>query len=124
MKTLVVPARSLVLVFAGAKNEFFSRCVGVLAFVENHFHLLGDGHLNAVLAGQSESSARSQHSFRNFAAQSGKDLRQFAADSEFVAHGAVAAQGTGAGEYQVADAGKSGKRFAAASAGHGEARDL
>src|ERR1035441_1338489 len=68
MKTLVVPARSLVLVFAGAKHEFFNRFAGVLAFVENHFHLLGDGHLNAVLAGQSESSARSQHSFRRTAA--------------------------------------------------------
>src|ERR1017187_3104309 len=43
-------ASSLVLILAGAEHQGFDRFVGILAFVEDQLHLLGNGHFDAVLA--------------------------------------------------------------------------
>ena len=42
----------LLLVFAGAQHEVADGFAGVFAFVEDQFHLLGDGHFDFSLAGE------------------------------------------------------------------------
>jgi len=42
----------LVFVLAGAEHEVAESFTGVLALLKDQFHLLRDGHLNAVLARQ------------------------------------------------------------------------
>jgi hypothetical protein len=66
-------------VFAGAEHEVLDGFAGVFAFVEDQFHLLGDGHLDAVLVGEAEGGAGGQHAFSNFTAEGGEDFGEFAA---------------------------------------------
>ena len=98
---------------------------GSLPSFEDQFHLLGDGHFDAVLAGEAESGARGaarlQPLCRRAQARISGSLRPW---PSCLADGAVAAERAGAGEHQVADAGEAGEGFAARAAGHGEARDL
>ena len=75
-------------------------------------------------AGEAESGAGGEDAFSNFAAERGEDLREFAALAQGLPDGAVAAEGAGAGEHQVAHAGEAGEGFAAAAAGDGEAGDF
>ena len=113
--------KALVLVPGGAEHEGFDGFAGVFAFIEDLFHLFGDGHFDAVAAGEAECGAGGEDAFGDFAAERGEDLRKFAALAEFLAYGTVAGERTGAGEDQIADAGESGEGFAAATAGDGEA---
>ena len=53
--------------FAGAKHEGADSFAGVFSFVEDEFHLLGDGHLNAVLAGEAKSGAGGKYAFSHLA---------------------------------------------------------
>jgi hypothetical protein len=86
--------------------------------------LLGDGHFYGVKTGETESGAGGLNAFSNFAAQGCEDFREFAALAESFAYGAVAGEGAGAGEDQVADAGEASEGFAAGSAGYGETGDF
>ena len=98
---------------------------GGFAFVEDGVHLLGDGHLDAVLAGEAESGVGGEHAFGDLAAHGGENLRQLAAVAEFDCRRCGCGERrAGAGEHQVADAGEAGQGFAAAAAGDGEAGNL
>ena len=72
------------LVSAGAEHEGFDGFAGVFAFVEDQFHLLGDGHFDAVLAGQAEGGAGGEDAFGDFAAEAGEDFGEFAALAQFL----------------------------------------
>jgi hypothetical protein len=61
---------------AGAEHEVADGFAGVFAFVEDQLHLLGDGHFDAVLAGEAERGAGGEHAFSHFAAERIQDLRQ------------------------------------------------
>src|SRR6202035_4993747 len=113
-----------VLVLAGAQHQVLDGLAWVFAVFENQLHLLRNGHLDAMLAGQTESGACSVDAFRNLAAQRSQYLSQLAAFAEFIAYRPVAAERSRAGEHEVATTGKPGERFAAAAAGDGEASDL
>ncbi len=67
---------------------------GSLPSFEDQFHLLGDGHLDVVLAGQAEGGARGEDAFGDFAAEAFENFRQLAALAECLANGAVAARGS------------------------------
>ncbi len=73
------PEQSLALFFARAEHQGADGFAGVLAFVEDQLHLLGDGHFKAVLAGEAESGVRGEHAFSHFAAERSQNLRQLAA---------------------------------------------
>jgi hypothetical protein len=60
---------SLYFVFAGAEHEGFDGFAGVLAFIEDQLHLLGDGHFYAMLAGEAEGGAGGQNAFGDLSAQ-------------------------------------------------------
>ena len=64
-----------VLVFAGPEHQVADGFAGVFAFVEDQLHLLGDGHFDAVLAGEAEGGAGGEHAFGDFAAQALQDLQ-------------------------------------------------
>ena len=109
--------QALALVFAGAKHEVTDSFAGIFAFVEYELHLFGDGHLDVMQAGETESGARGADAFSNFAAQAIKDFGKVAAMAQCLADGPVAAERAGAGEDKIAGAGEAGKSFAAAAAG-------
>ena len=67
------------LVFAGAEHEVLDGFAGVFAFVEDQLHLLGDGHFDAVAAGEAESGAGGEDAFSDFAAEAFEDFRELAA---------------------------------------------
>ena len=111
-------------VFAGAEHEVLNRFAGVFALVEDELHLLGDGHFDVVAAGESEGGAGGEDAFSDLAAEAFKNLREAVALTERLTDCPVAGERAGAGEDEIADAGKASKRFAAASAGYGEAGDF
>ena len=92
--------------------------------MQNGIHLLGDRHLDATSASQSDRSLGGEDAFRDRPVHAGDDVRQFAAAAQFDAYAAIARESAGAGEHQVAQAGESGHGFLAAAAGHGQPRDL
>ncbi len=114
----------LVLVLAGAQHQVLDGFARVFAVFEDELHLLGDRHLDAVLAREPERGAAGADTFRNFAAKRGQNLGELAPCAELITNGAVAASEPGAGENEVADAGEAGERFAPPSAGDSEAGDL
>ena len=61
------------------QHEVFDGFAGVFAFVQDQLHLLGDGHFDAVFAGEAESGVRGHHAFGNLAAERGENLMQLAA---------------------------------------------
>ena len=75
----------------GASGRGWLRA-GPLPSFEDQFHLLGDGHLDAVLAGEAESGAGGEHAFGDFAAEAFEDLGELAALAQRLADGAVAAR--------------------------------
>ena len=111
-------------VLAGAEHEFSDGFAGILAVVEDQFHLLGDGHFDVVLAGEAEGGAGGADTFSDFAAEALEDLRQLAAFSERFSDGAITTERAGAGEHEVSDAGEAGESFALAAASHSEASDF
>src|SRR5579862_3541798 len=112
------------LVLAGAEHQVLDGFARILAFFEDEFHLFADGHLDAALAGESQGSAGGVYTLGDFAAQRCQDFGKLAAVTQFDAYGAVAGERAGAGENEVAEAGKSGQSFTPSSAGHGKAGDL
>ena len=96
------------LVFAGAEHQFLDRFPGVFAFVEDQLHLLGDGHFDLVTACEAEGGAGGEHAFSDFAAEALQNLRELAAFTQSLPNSAVAAEGAGAGEDQVAGAAEAG----------------
>ncbi len=69
----------LMFVFAGAEHELTNGFAGVFAFVEDEFHLLGNGHFDRVTAGEAEGGAGGEDAFGDFAVEAGEDFREFAA---------------------------------------------
>src|SRR5215831_9101570 len=110
--------------FAGAEHQLADGFAGVLAFFENEFHLLCNGHLDAVLAGEFEGGAGGEDAFSYLSAETLEDFGKLAPLAECVTHGAVAREGAGAGEHQIADAAETGKSYAMAAAGDSETGDL
>lgn len=53
----------LVLVLAGAEHQVPQGFAGVLALLEDELHLLGDGHLYSVLAGEAQRGAGGEDAF-------------------------------------------------------------
>ena len=80
--------------------------------MQNVIHLLGDRHLDAAGASQSDRSLRGEHAFRDRAVHAGNDVREFAAASQFDPDAAVAREAAGAGEHQIAQTSESGHGFA------------
>ena len=69
----------LLFVFAGAEHEVLDGFAGVFALVEDELHLLGDGHLDVVAAGESEGGAGGEDAFRHFAAEALENIGEGAA---------------------------------------------
>ena len=97
---------------------------GWLVAVEDGVHLLGDGHFYAVARGELERGAGGADAFGDLAVHAGEDVGELAAAAELDADGAVAGEGAGAGEDEIAEAGETGESLAVAAAGDGEAGDL
>jgi len=115
---------SLNLFFAGAQHQLFDGFARIFALIQDQFHLLGDGHFNAVLPGESKCGARGKNTLRNFAAQTVKNLSQLAALAQSLADGAVAGERSGAGKNQIADAGESGEGFTASTTSYRQSSNL
>ena len=81
-----------VLFLAGPQHQRANGFAWVLALVQDQFHLLGDGHFHAVLAGEAERGACGEHAFSHLAAERFQNLRQFAALAERRADCPVAAE--------------------------------
>ena len=81
-----------VLFLAGPQHQRANGFAWVLALVQNQLHLLGDGHFDAVLAGEAERGACGEHAFGYFTAERFQNLRQFAALAERRADCPVAAK--------------------------------
>src|SRR5882757_5806373 len=111
-------------VAAGAGHEFADGFFRALVVVKDGVHLFSDGHFDPVACGEAECGGGAADAFGHFAVEAGDDVGQLAAASELDADGAVAREGAGAGEDEVADAGEAGKGLAAASAGYGETSHL
>ncbi len=92
--------------------------------MEDGGHLLGDGHLDAIAAGETQSCGCGEDAFRHFTVEAGDDVLQLAAFAQFDANRTIARESTGAGENQVPDAGEARHGLATATAGHGKSRDL
>ena len=58
--------------------------------MKNRIDLLGNRHLHAVTARESESGRRGPYAFRNFSMQSGKNLRELAAFAQLDAYCSIA----------------------------------
>ena len=109
---------------AGAEHELADGFAGIFSFIEDQFHLFGDRHFDAMAAGEAERGARGEDTFSDFSTEALKDFRELAALSEGFTDGAVTAEGAGAGENEVADAGEAGESVTLAAAGYGEAGDF
>ena len=90
-------------VAAGAGHEFADGFFGAFVVVEDGVHLLGDGHLDGVAGGEAEGCGGAADSFGDFAVEAGDDVGELAAAAQLDAYGAVAREGAGAGEDEVAD---------------------
>jgi hypothetical protein len=64
----------LVLVLAGAEHEFADGFAGVLAVVEDKFHLLGNGHFDVVTLGEAESGTAGADTFSDLSAEALENL--------------------------------------------------
>src|SRR5437764_2057919 len=108
------------LVAARPRHEFADSFLRALVAVKDGMHLFGDGHFDGVACGEPQCGGGAANPFRYFAVEPGNNVRQLAAPSEFNADGAVAGEGSRAGEDEVAYPGQAGKRLAATAAGYGE----
>src|SRR5208282_1168858 len=89
------------LAFRTAGHQVVNGCAGGLAVMQDGVHLLGDGHLNPVRAGQFKGGVGGENAFRYAAPHAGDDLRKLAAAAQFDTDAAVAGKVSGAGQNQV-----------------------
>src|SRR3954463_13134961 len=92
--------------------------------MQDGVHLFRYGHFDVHFLGQANGSVGGEHALGDHAVHAGDDLVEFAAFAEFHADGPVAGKASGAGEDEVAHAGKSGHGFVTRTAGFGQAGDL
>src|SRR5437588_3600185 len=106
------------LALAASGHESLYSFTGRFSLVQDGVHLLGDRHLHATGACESDGRRGGEDAFGDHAVHAGNNFRQLVSAPEFDADAAVAREAAGTSENQVTESCQTSHGFGASSTGY------